>query len=64
MQAGDIELDDAVWFERVDVLVRLANLEESDGRASVALRHWRTVLELDPNHAEARTRIRAMTGGS
>ncbi len=51
-------------FERIEVLVRLAKLEESDGRASVALRHWRAVIELDPTHAAARARIRALTGGS
>ncbi len=44
------------------LLVRLADLEEGDGRAGVALRHWRAVLELDPSHARARRRVTALTG--
>ena len=47
---------------RVAVLVHLAELEEEDGRASVALRHWRAVLEFDPSHTRARQRVTALTG--
>ena len=47
---------------KVALLVRLADLEETGGRASVALRHWRDVLELDPAHARARGRVAALTG--
>jgi tetratricopeptide (TPR) repeat protein len=47
---------------RVALLVRLAALEEDRGRAGVALRHWRRVLESDPSHARARRRVADLTG--
>ena len=47
---------------RVALFVRLADLEETAGRASVALRHWRAVLELDPSHVRAQRRVSELTG--
>ena len=47
---------------RRDLLVRLATLEERDGRASVALRHWQAVLALEPEHAGARARVDELSG--
>jgi tetratricopeptide (TPR) repeat protein len=47
---------------RVTILVHLADLEESQGRASVALRHWRSVLEISPDHPRARRRVADLTG--
>ena len=47
---------------RIEILVRLADLEETDGRAGVALRHWRSVLKIDPSHPRARARVGALTG--
>ena len=47
---------------RIGVLVKLADLEEADGRASVALRHWREVLELSPSHTGAQRRVAELTG--
>lgn len=47
---------------RLRVLVRLARLESAHGEPAVALRLWRSVQELDPEHDEARRRIRRLTG--
>jgi len=41
---------------------RLARLEESEGRAGAALRHWREALALDPEHAEARRSVGRLSG--
>jgi hypothetical protein len=46
---------------RRNVLARLARLEERHGRPAIALRHWQSVLELEPSHAEALRRVRALT---
>ena len=71
---GSIDLARATWHRalfrlssdraaaRVAILVRLARLEESTGRASVALRHWRAVLDLQPDHPHARRRVAELTG--
>jgi Flp pilus assembly protein TadD len=48
--------------ERLAILVRLARLEQRRGEASSALRAWRSVLELAPDHAEARRRVDELTG--
>lgn len=47
---------------RVSIHLRLGELEEREGRASVALRHWRSVLELQPDHPRARKRVAELTG--
>jgi tetratricopeptide (TPR) repeat protein len=46
---------------RRNVLAQLARLEERHGRPSAAVRLWESVLELEPSHAEAARRIRALT---
>lgn len=48
---------------RTSLWIRIATLDEREGRASDALRAWRRVLELDPDHARARARIGALGGG-
>jgi tetratricopeptide (TPR) repeat protein len=48
--------------ERLVILVRLARAEERRGAASRALRAWRSVLEISPEHVEAQRRIDALTG--
>lgn len=47
---------------RVRVLSSLARLEQRSGDLSAALRHWRAILELDPQHGLARSQI-ARIGG-
>jgi tetratricopeptide (TPR) repeat protein len=47
---------------RRDLLLRLARLEDDHGRAGDALRHWRALLEIDPEDTEARRRVRELTG--
>ncbi|HXV75989.1 MAG TPA: tetratricopeptide repeat protein [Candidatus Polarisedimenticolaceae bacterium] len=47
---------------RLRILLSLARLEERDGRPATALRHWRSVLVVDPDNDEARRRIAALTG--
>ncbi len=44
------------------LLLRLARLEDRHGRPAAALRMWRQLLEIDPEHEEARRRIAALTG--
>ncbi len=44
------------------LLRRLARLEDTHGRAAAALRLWNAVLELDPEHAEARRRVDDLAG--
>ncbi len=56
------QTDSANKPRRIALLVRLADLEETDGRASVALRHWRSVIDLDPEHPRARRRVAELTG--
>lgn len=48
---------------RVGLRVRIARLEDRTGDPAAALRAWRTVLSLDPEHAEALGRIAAIGGG-
>lgn len=56
------DLDTADSAARVLVLERLARLEQDSGQAAAALRHWRALLELDPEHAEARRRVDDASG--
>ena len=44
------------------LLVRLARLEDGHGQAAAALRFWESILELDPEHAEARQRVDDLSG--
>lgn len=44
------------------LLERLARLEDASGRPSRAVELWRDVLELEPDHVEARARLRALAG--
>ncbi len=46
------------------VLLRLAHLEDDHGSPAAALRLWRSILELDPEHREARQRVEDLTGFS
>jgi tetratricopeptide (TPR) repeat protein len=48
--------------ERAQLLRRLARLEEAHGEPAAALRHWRQILEIDPDHEEARRQIEKLTG--
>jgi tetratricopeptide (TPR) repeat protein len=48
---------------RKALLVRLAGLEERHGEPAAALRLWRSVLALDPDHEEASRRIDRLLGG-
>lgn len=54
--------DDQAPAIRVGLRLRLARLEERRGEASTALRHWRAVLDLEPDNAEARERIGLLGG--
>jgi tetratricopeptide (TPR) repeat protein len=56
-------LDPSERDARRAILIQLARLEDRDGRAGTALRLWRSVLELDPRHAEAGRRIHELSGG-
>jgi tetratricopeptide (TPR) repeat protein len=47
---------------RVALLLRLARLEREHGEPAAALRYWRAVLEIDPDHREARRGIEELTG--
>jgi tetratricopeptide (TPR) repeat protein len=47
---------------RRGLLLRLARLEDRHGEPAAALRHWRALLELDPDHAEARRRLDDLSG--
>lgn len=47
---------------RTAVHLHLARLEQRHGEAAVALRHWRSVLELQPDNAEANARVEELTG--
>jgi tetratricopeptide (TPR) repeat protein len=49
-------------LERMQLILRLARLEERQGEPAAALRLWRRLLEIDPDHEEARRRIAALTG--
>ncbi len=49
---------------RRGVLRRLASLEEEQGQPGTALRHWRAILEMDPEDLEARERVANLTGVS
>ena len=48
--------------DRRGLLSRLARLEDEYGRPAAALRHWKALLELDPDHVEARRRVDDLTG--
>ncbi len=72
--AGDHDRARSVWnralFElgderapmRRNVLLRLARLEDRYGRPATALRLWRSVLDVDPAHGEARRRVDELSG--
>ncbi len=47
---------------RIALLLKLARLEERRGRLGEALRRFRAVLEIDPEHAESKRRVAAITG--
>lgn len=47
---------------RVGLLARLARLEDRHGQAAAALRLWRSVLELNPEHPAAQKRVDELTG--
>ncbi len=51
----------ADWL-RVELLARLARLEERIGAPSDALRTWRAILDVAPDHAEAQRRVDDLTG--
>jgi tetratricopeptide (TPR) repeat protein len=44
------------------LLLRLARLEDRHGRPGAALRLWESVLEIDPDHVEARRRVDDLSG--
>jgi tetratricopeptide (TPR) repeat protein len=44
------------------LLVRLARLEDRHGSPAAALRLWEDLLEIDPDHGEARRRVDDLTG--
>lgn len=44
------------------LFLRLARLEDRHGRPAAALRFWEAVLEIDPDHAEARRRVDDLSG--
>ncbi len=46
----------------LSALVRLARLEDREGSAASALRTWRAVLRIEPDHLEARRRVDDLTG--
>jgi len=54
-------LPKAETTKRRNVLARLARLEDRHGRAADALHLWENLLRLDPAHAEARRRVKALT---
>ena len=47
---------------RKGILLRLARLEDADGPPATALRLWRSLLEIDPDHLEAQRRVDALAG--
>lgn len=47
---------------RLSILLRLARLEQEHGEPAAALRMWRSVLEIQPDHDEAHRRIDELTG--
>lgn len=47
---------------RRNLLLRLARLEDRYGRPAAALRLWRSVLDIDPTHREARRRVDELSG--
>jgi tetratricopeptide (TPR) repeat protein len=47
---------------RRGLLLRLARLEDRHGRPAAALRFWKALLALDPEHPEARRRIDDLAG--
>jgi tetratricopeptide (TPR) repeat protein len=47
---------------RAGIILRLARLEDRHGEPAAALRMWRQLLEIDPEHQEAKRRIAALTG--
>jgi tetratricopeptide (TPR) repeat protein len=56
------DLDPGQVSARRPLLLRLARLEDLHGRPGAALRLWQAVLEIDPDHAEARRRIDDLSG--
>jgi tetratricopeptide (TPR) repeat protein len=47
---------------RRELFLRLARLEDRHGRPAAALRFWLAVLEIDPDHVEARRRVDDLSG--
>jgi tetratricopeptide (TPR) repeat protein len=58
------ELETRQVVRRQAVLLRLARLEREHGEPAAELRLWRSVLQIDPDHVEARRRIQELTGGA
>lgn len=73
-QLGDVERARREWTRalhgtsnvrrsnRRALLERLARLEDRHGRPAAALRHWETLLAIDPDHVEARRRVDDLSG--
>lgn len=69
---GDIEQARRLWQRalheesapRARLLYLLARLEQRHGQPAAALRHWQSLLELEPQHAEAQRRVDDLTGFS
>jgi tetratricopeptide (TPR) repeat protein len=57
LTATDGTRGEALWLR-----LRLARLDEREGRAGDALRSWRSILAEHPDNLEAKTRIAALTG--
>lgn len=55
-------LADTARAPRIRLLLHLARLEQEYGEPAAALRLWRSVLEIDPDHEEARRGIEELTG--
>jgi tetratricopeptide (TPR) repeat protein len=55
-------LDSQADEMRRGLLLRLARLEDRHGEPAAALRIWRQLLEIDPDHREANRRIAILTG--
>ena len=47
---------------RLEILLRLARLEDERGRTMDALDFWRNILKIKPDHPEARKRVDDLTG--
>lgn len=59
LEARPVQDGTVVWIH-----ARLARLDDREGHGANALRHWRSILALRPDSAEAKRRIDELTGGS